>query len=92
MNLLSIRNHADWSPSPYRQLGITTFYCINYLDDCLFNSNITAVLIGDDLEDAKKLLRDKVRYAYDRLPPELKEHRKLLTDNGFQQFFITGNG
>lgn len=64
-----------------RQLGITTFYCIDYLDDCLFNSNITAVLIGDDLEDAKKLLRDKVRYAYDRLPKEIRSLRKLTTDS-----------
>ena len=74
-----------------RQLGITTFYCINYLDDCLFNSNITAVLIGDDLEDAKKLLRDKVRYAYDRLPPEIKEHRKLLTDSTEIMRFSNGS-
>ena len=74
-----------------RQLGITTFYCINYLDDCLFNSNITAVLIGDDLEDAKKLLRDKVRYAYDRLPAEIKEHRKLLTDSTEIMRFSNGS-
>ena len=74
-----------------RQLGITTFYCINYLDDCLFNSNITAVLIGDDLEDAKKLLRDKVRYAYDRLPLEIKEHRKLLTDSTEIMRFSNGS-
>jgi hypothetical protein len=74
-----------------RQLGITTFYCINFLDDCLFNSNITAVLIGDDLEDAKKLLRDKVRYAYDRLPPEIKEHRSLLTDSTEIMRFSNGS-
>ncbi|NBN88650.1 MAG: terminase, partial [Proteobacteria bacterium] len=74
-----------------RQLGITTFYCINFLDDCLFNSNITAVLIGDDLEDAKKLLRDKVRYAYDRLPSEIKEHRKLLTDSTEIMRFSNGS-
>jgi len=74
-----------------RQLGITTFYCINYLDDCLFNSNITAVLIGDDLEDAKKLLRDKVRYAYDRLPAEIKEHRKLVTDSTEIMRFSNGS-
>ena len=74
-----------------RQLGITTFYCINFLDDCLFNSNITAVLIGDDLEDAKKLLRDKVRYAYDRLPLEIKEHRSLLTDSTEIMRFSNGS-
>jgi hypothetical protein len=74
-----------------RQLGITTFYCINFLDDCLFNSNITAVLIGDDLEDAKKLLRDKVRYAYDRLPTEIKEHRSLLTDSTEIMRFSNGS-
>lgn len=74
-----------------RQMGITTFYCINFLDDCLFNSNITAVLIGDDLEDAKKLLRDKVRYAYDRLPLEIKEHRKLITDSTEIMRFSNGS-
>jgi len=74
-----------------RQLGITTFYCINFLDDCLFNSNITAVLIGDDLEDAKKILRDKVKYAYDRLPDEIKELRQLMTDSTEIMRFSNGS-
>jgi len=74
-----------------RQLGITTYYCINFLDDCLFNSNITAVLIGDDLEDAKKLLRDKAKFAYERLPAEIRELRKLISDSTEIMRFSNGS-
>ncbi|NBV06650.1 MAG: terminase [Proteobacteria bacterium] len=74
-----------------RQLGVTTYYCLNFLDDCLFNSNITAVLIADDLKDAKKILADKVRFAYDRLPLEIRERRQLLTDSTEMLKFSNGS-
>ena len=74
-----------------RQLGVTTYGCIDMLDDCLFTSDITAVLIADDLNDAKKLLNDKVKFAYHRLPEELKEKRKLLNDSTEVMRFDNGS-
>ena len=37
-----------------RQLGITTFYCINYLDDCLFNISVNRYTDTGDLSTATK--------------------------------------
>lgn len=56
-----------------RQLGITTFFCILYLDQVLFNSNKTAGIIAHKQDDAKKFFNDKVKFAWDNLPLALKE-------------------
>lgn len=56
-----------------RQLGITTFFCILYLDAVLFNENKTAVIIAHKQEDAKKFFADKVKFAWDNLPPILQD-------------------
>jgi hypothetical protein len=63
-----------------RQRGISTFVAILMLDACLFNSNTFCGLIDATLPDATKKL-DKVRFAYNHLPAELKQLRRLLSDN-----------
>ena len=50
-----------------RQLGFTTEVCIIQLDAALFESAKCA-LIAHTLNDAKRLFREKVKYAYDKLP------------------------
>jgi len=55
-----------------RQLGFTTFILIYFLDACLFNSNHSAGVIAHNLDDAQKIFRDKVKFAYDNLPDWLK--------------------
>ncbi len=50
-----------------RQLGFTTEMCMIQLDAALFMSDKCA-LIAHTLHDAKRLFREKVKYAYDRLP------------------------
>ena len=47
-----------------RQLGFTTEVCIIQLDAALFESAKCA-LIAHTLNDAKRLFREKVKYAYD---------------------------
>lgn len=56
-----------------RQLGITTFFCILYLDQVLFNANKTAGIIAHKEKDAKAFFNDKVKFAWENLPPVLKE-------------------
>lgn len=56
-----------------RQLGITTFFCILYLDQVLFQANKTAGIIAHKQDDAKKFFNDKVKFAWDNLPPILKD-------------------
>lgn len=63
-----------------RQLGISTFVSILFLDRCLFNSNQHAGIIAHTREDAEQLFR-RVKFAYDNLPAEIKVLRMINTDN-----------
>lgn len=72
-----------------RQLGISTFVCLLFLDRCLFNSNLSAGIIAHTLEDAQQMFR-RVKFAYDSLPNDLK---KLITaDNDTSQMLKFSNG
>lgn len=62
-----------------RQLGISTFICILFLDCCLFNSNMSAGIIAHTKEDAQQLFR-KVKFAYDSLPNEIRQLIKADND------------
>lgn len=63
-----------------RQLGFTTYKCIDKLDDVLFNSYLDAGIICHNLEDAEKIFTNKVKFAYDNLPEWLKSRRVPNTD------------
>ena len=63
-----------------RQLGISTFVCLLFLDRCLFNSNLHAGIIAHTREDAEVMFR-RVKFAYDSLPEQLKILRQVNTDN-----------
>ncbi len=56
-----------------RQLGVTTLFCILYLDQILFSDYKTAGIIAHKQEDAKRFFNDKVKFAWDNLPEQLKE-------------------
>jgi hypothetical protein len=56
-----------------RQLGITTLFCILYLDQILFNSNRVAGIVAHKQDDAKRFFSDKVKFAWDNLPQCLKD-------------------
>lgn len=55
-----------------RQLGITTFFTILYLDQILFKDNQTATIIAHTEKDMKKIFRNKIKFAWDNLHPWLK--------------------
>jgi hypothetical protein len=63
-----------------RQLGISTFVSLLFLDRCLFNSNQHTGIIAHTREDAEMLFR-RVKFAYDSLPVEIKALRMANTDN-----------
>lgn len=56
-----------------RQLGITTLFCVFYLDQVLFSQYKTAGIIAHKQEDAKRFFEDKVKFAWDNLPEALRE-------------------
>lgn len=74
-----------------RQLGITTFICLYFLDACLFNSDTHAGIIAHNREDAEEFFNNKIKFAYDNLPEEVKASRPALTDTVRQLRFNNGS-
>lgn len=74
-----------------RQLGFTTLIAIVWLDHALFNANSRCGIIAHDREAAKVIFRDKVKFAYDNLPPELKAAMPLKADNADELLFAHNN-
>ena len=72
-----------------RQLGFTTEVCIIQLDAALFQSDKCA-LIAHNLEDAKRLFREKVKFAYDNLPEIIKQANPAKNDAARELVFNNG--
>ena len=72
-----------------RQLGVTSFFCILYLDDVVFKG-LDAGLIAHTLADASKIFDTKVKYAWDNLPESIKGQYELNTDNARELKFKLG--
>lgn len=56
-----------------RQLGFTTFKMLHDLDECLFVENFSAGCICHNLEDAKDIFRNKIKYAYANITQDQKD-------------------
>ena len=56
-----------------RQLGFTTLIAILWLDHALFNADQRCGIIAHDREAAEAIFRDKVKYAYENLPEEIRD-------------------
>lgn len=65
-----------------RQLGLTTLVCILWIDHALFNKNQHCGIIAQNLETVGDIFNDKIKFAYDNLPPEIRERFPLKTNNG----------
>jgi len=72
-----------------RQLGMSTFISLLFLDRCLFNSNMSAGIIAHTLEDSQQLFR-RVKFAYDNLPDIIKE--RLTAENDTTNMLKFSNG
>ena len=64
-----------------RQLGFTTFKMIEDLDDCLFMRDHSAGCICHNLEDAKDIFRNKIKYAYQNIT---EGQRSLIGELGYE--------
>ena len=74
-----------------RQLGFTTLICIMWLDHALFNPNSRCGIIAQDREAAEIIFRDKVKFAYENLPPVLREAMPLAKDSATELLFAHNN-
>lgn len=74
-----------------RQLGFTTLIAIFFLDCALFRANVRAGIIAQDLGAAETIFRDKVRFAYGRLPDALRDAMPLAEENKSELRFAHNN-
>jgi hypothetical protein len=74
-----------------RQLGMTTFFAIYFLDMCLWNSNINAAIIADIQANSKEIFVDKVKFAYDHMNPILKNMIRAYRDSATEMRFSNGS-
>jgi hypothetical protein len=74
-----------------RQLGFTTLIAIIWLDHALFNANSRCGIIAQDREAAEVIFRDKVKFAYENLPTELKAAMPLARDSASELLFAHNN-
>lgn len=63
-----------------RQLGFTTFKMIDDLDNCLFIENFSAGCICHNLDSAKDIFRNKIKFAYANIT---EEQRTLIKEIGY---------
>lgn len=74
-----------------RQLGFSTLVSIVWLDYALFNSNVRCGIVAHDRSSAEVIFRDKVKFAYDNLPPLLKAAMPLARDSASELLFAHNN-
>lgn len=74
-----------------RQHGVTTFWLIFMLDECLFRENINTAVISHRLDDSKKFM-EKIWLAFKNLPHEVKVNSpKKETKNAHELKFDNGS-
>jgi len=73
-----------------RQMGFSTFILILALDCCVFNDHFAAGLVADTLDNAKGLLK-RIKFAYDRMPKEIRAVVPVKTDNKEEIEFANGS-
>lgn len=86
----SIRQHPRHVICKSRQLGFSTFIQIFYLDCAIFNSNENVFIIAQDKDAASAIMETKIKFAYNNLPAEIKEIRKVVKSNS-DEFLLNNN-
>ena len=74
-----------------RQLGITTFLCIYFLDQVLWNENTNAGIIAHTQDDASNIFKDKLKFAFDNLHPDIRAIFRPLGDSAKELSFSNGS-
>lgn len=64
-----------------RQLGMSLVLCLISLDGAAFNTGFKAALVDKTEDDAKKKLREKVGFAFDRLPADVRAALVVRTNS-----------
>ena len=74
-----------------RQLGFTTLIAILWLEHALFNANQRCGIVAQDRDTAESIFRDKVKFAYENLPEDLRQRYPLAKDSASELLFAHNN-
>jgi hypothetical protein len=74
-----------------RQKGFTTIIQLDMLDDCLFRPNTGSGIVAHNREDAEAFFADKIKFAYDELPPEFRSIVRAEQDSAKSLKFSNGS-
>ena len=74
-----------------RQLGFTTFMMIFMLDQALFRDNTKCAVIAHAKDDAGRLFREKIKFAYDALPESIRASMPAKSDRAGEMVFNNGS-
>jgi hypothetical protein len=74
-----------------RQLGVTTYFSINFLDDCFWYANTNSGIIAHRKEDAEDIFKKKVKFAYDRMPKWTRTFNSATNDRSGELAFQNGS-
>lgn len=74
-----------------RQRGFSTLIQLLILDACLFNENQKAAIIAQDATTASKIMRNKIEFAYERLPQFIRDMVWITIDNVTEKAFSNGS-
>lgn len=86
--LNSVQKHLEENEEKFnctlkaRQLGISTYWLIKYLDLAIFNKNQTVAILSHDRDSLRKLFKI-IRYAHKNMHPEI---RPALDKGGGSQY------
>jgi len=74
-----------------RQLGCTTFFAINFLDDCFWYPYTNSGIIAHRKEDAEDIFKKKVRFAYERMPKWTRAFNSATNERSGELAFENGS-
>ena len=74
-----------------RQRGFSTVIQLLMLDACVFNKNTKAGVIAHNVDDARIMFRDKIKFAYDKLPEQIKKEVYPVGDSAAELVLSNGS-
>lgn len=75
-----------------RQLGFTTYECVDTLDDCLFNRNFEASILSYNIESAIEIFDTKINFVWLNVPEAIQDLYSLDSDTTRRLKFNFGDG
>lgn len=70
---------------------MTTFYALRSLDRVLWQDNWQAGIVAQTLDDTSKIFKDKLKYAFDHIPPAYRPFFKIIGDSAKELAFSHGS-